>query len=708
MKFVGRYGFLLFTLILFVISLWIASSPRPRLDVLKSMPTVIGGVYGAETSDSLPSANGATSRTYRWSNGNLTLDLFRSPTHQIAEFELINPVTAMITSDDQPLITLQPNEQLRRVYMFTPRQTTTIKIASPTTTIDNRAIGVLVSDATVQPVAGWSLLNVLDLPLTLVLWLGLAWLARLPHRISLLISTLLVIGTFVFAQRGRWEAVAVQGTLQMMLAMALIALGLWLMRHWRWSWRQMIIASWLITTVLLWSPVIQYDGVGYYAYLRSLGIDGDLNFSNEFSQTPLNLNTGVKITSTGYAANPWSVGSAMLWTPFWLIAHGITVLGQQVGVAWQADGYAPPYIVMTTFATALSGLIFMLTMFAILRRWFREPIAALSVISMYCGTNLIYYALFQGGYAHAFSAMSVALMLLATLRLWEAPSMKRWIQLGLAAGLVLVTYWLGAIMLLIPLAFGVALLIRQRQPFKPWLLGGVIAMLSAFIVFLPQMYVWHKLYGSWLTIPQGSNFAAPRESHVLDMLFGSLYGVLWWTPLYFVGLLGLVWLTIKQSLRYGMMLIAAIIFIAYTARLPDWHGSGAFGMRRFTVIAPLCTLGLAAVLERLWRYPRFALASVTMLVTWTFTIMLRYVLLIIPRSYTDIQALPIQAVVLSPRPLNIAGIRYISQNAWTMKTLDQLSPIYAIFGAIVLGAIVLGVVWFLVRGKHHTKSYDEQ
>src|SRR5207302_2971460 len=62
--------------------------------------------------------------------------------------------------------------------------------------------------------------------------------------------------------------------------------------------------------------VIRCDGLGYYAWLRSLLVDGDWSFDNEFDEHNV-LGDFVPPptwrTPTGRRALPWSIGPACWW-----------------------------------------------------------------------------------------------------------------------------------------------------------------------------------------------------------------------------------------------------------------------------------------------------------------------------------------------------------------------------------------------------------
>ena len=60
------------------------------------------------------------------------------------------------------------------------------------------------------------------------------------------------------------------------------------------------------------------DDTGYYAFLRSTFIDGDLDFFNE-----RNYAHSERINPTGYIFNNWQMGQAVLFLPFLAYFGGI-------------------------------------------------------------------------------------------------------------------------------------------------------------------------------------------------------------------------------------------------------------------------------------------------------------------------------------------------------------------------------------------------
>src|SRR5688500_3190536 len=68
----------------------------------------------------------------------------------------------------------------------------------------------------------------------------------------------------------------------------------------------------------LGNPEFRADSPGYFAYIRSLVFDGDLDFRNEWEHWGLKA---LPTTATGRMANPYPIGPALLWAPFFLVAH---------------------------------------------------------------------------------------------------------------------------------------------------------------------------------------------------------------------------------------------------------------------------------------------------------------------------------------------------------------------------------------------------
>ncbi len=79
-------------------------------------------------------------------------------------------------------------------------------------------------------------------------------------------------------------------------------------------------------TLPLVNPWVRGDGVGYYAYVRSLLVEHKLDFTNDWRAGNESFTMGrihadgsldrQQYTSTGRIDNHWAIGPSMLWAPF--------------------------------------------------------------------------------------------------------------------------------------------------------------------------------------------------------------------------------------------------------------------------------------------------------------------------------------------------------------------------------------------------------
>ncbi len=84
----------------------------------------------------------------------------------------------------------------------------------------------------------------------------------------------------------------------------------------------------------------------------------------------------------------------------------------------------------------------------------------------------------------------------------------------------------------------------------------------------------------------------------LSVLFSANHGLLSWTPILALSILG-VFLFARSFPRVGVPFLAALVaFYLFISFYPDWAGISSFGNRFFLSLTPLFVLGLACVLER--------------------------------------------------------------------------------------------------------------
>jgi hypothetical protein len=681
--------------------------------------------HEAETSTSNPSL------TFRWSKNASEVRLWTPGRNTTALLTLRmfppegEPRSVTLSAAGQPLgtVTLAPSARVYHVLLRAPDdRELAIGIASvePVRSKDSRGVVIGLDQIALDRLPDarpFGLLRELWLapllPAGLLLLAISALLLRLPQLLvggtpALALGALALIDPLLPAARLRLATYVFAIGVTAVVTLALLLLLRRLPRLWpstdrrAYNWLLVLFA---ITVVLAFTPTIKSDGMGYYVYLRSLTIDGDVNFGNDYRGWPDQQTPDEHITPqtpTGYYVNYFSIGPALLWSPLYGAAHAIMLGGRALGQPWQADGYAPIYFVLTTFGSALAGLVLMLVGYRICQRWVAPPTALLAVMTAFFGSNLLYYTLREGGFAHGLSAATAAVYVLAWLRLEERPSVWRWAQLGIAAGLMLLTYWVSGLVLLLPVFTFVRLLIaalraasaqRGRQ-LVSLLAGASVAAALLVLFFGPQMIAWQLIYGAFLTVPQGSGFVTPQRFHGVDMLFAPLHGLLPWTPALFVGSFSLVLLWWHSRYLTAALITALVAYFLYNAWLPDWHGSGAFGLRRLTLLAPWCMIGLALLFDALRRWHALLPAvPAALMIGWTTLVLIRYDLDLIPHSPGALRELSPAAFYISREIFPIWAVQGWINNSYILNQLRDLRTFGWDAQVVAIMIVMIATTW---------------
>ena len=340
------------------------------------------------------------------------------------------------------------------------------------------------------------------------------------------------------------------------------------------------------------------DGIGYYSYLRSIVMDGDLRFGNEFEK----LN-GAKFgfllpanrTAMGYWSNPFSIGPAILWSPFFLLAFAISWLANSLGAHLPLDGYSPLFVLFTAAGTKIYGFLGLWFIYRGLRLFYKRSISFLSTVLILIATPVAFYLPFEPFMSHMHSLFSISAMvyyLLSNLGR-RIRTTRVWIILGGLTGLIGLSRWQDLTFAFIPLTF---LFLNQSALVNDKVAGlkksaylAGIYLLSLFAVVLPQLLVFKILYGFWVGVPQGNGFVTLTPTHLWDILFSPFHGLFQWHPILFISLIGLIWGSMKRQRLMAALLIAFLIQWFFNASLPQWWAGDSFGMRRLIN----CTLPFA-------------------------------------------------------------------------------------------------------------------
>ena len=432
-----------------------------------------------------------------------------------------------------------------------------------------------------------------------------------------------------------------------------------------------------VLTLPLSNPWVRGDGVGYYAYVRALVIERNLNFEKDwqhgnesFVMGRLDSNGHVlphQYTATGHLGNLWSIGPAMLWAPFLVVTHLGVLAANRLGAHVPADGFSAPYLIAMAGATAIYGFLGLWISFRLARRYFDERWSFLATLGIWWGSSLPVYMYFNPSWSHAHSAFAVALFLWYWHRTRGARGIAQWVLLGLFSGLMVNVYYPNGIFLLIPLLEaieGYYQRLRAESPDKKGLIRLVALHLVYVFAFacalLPTLVSRQAIFGSPLStgyMPAHTwSWSSPR---FWDVLFSADHGMLSWTPILILALVGLAFFGRADRAFACYLIVSTVAFWIVIAFYPDWDGLSSFGNRFFVSLTPVFILGLSAFFDRLaraWNQRRAMMAAsavTTVFVVWNAGLIFQWGTHLIPArgpiswraaAYNQVAVVPEQAV----------------------------------------------------------------
>lgn len=181
--------------------------------------------------------------------------------------------------------------------------------------------------------------------------------------------------------------------------------------------------------------LIGSDGIGYYMYVRSLVIDHDLDFANEYARLCPTIDVAQLRTATGLVGNQYAIGPGILWSPFFVAAHLIVLGLQHIGLRVVADGYGYAYQAAVCVGSIVYGSLGLLLIHRVMGRYYAQTALAAAVLAC-LATNVIYYLIAEPSVSHMCSLFAVALLLDVWTRSRPAFCARRCLEIGLVGGLV--------------------------------------------------------------------------------------------------------------------------------------------------------------------------------------------------------------------------------------------------------------------------------
>ena len=452
-----------------------------------------------------------------------------------------------------------------------------------------------------------------------------------------------------------------------------------------------------LLSLALLNPWVRGDVVGDYAFARAPLLQHNFDFlpdylhaNDSFREGRLDENGQPKpevLTRTGHLDNHFTVGPAILWTPFLLLAHGGVLLARALGSNVAADGFSAPYRVAMALGTMVYSFLGLLLSFRLARQYVSEIWALLATITIWWASSLPVYMYFNPSWSHAHSAFAAALFLWYWHQTREQRSLPQWCILALIAALMLNIYYPNALLLIVLVVEALRQYAaafhhsaQHKKTFSQLLPAHLLFAVILVLGLLPTFFTRYIIYGGAFETGYVSLTSwAWRSPFFLQVLFSSEHGLFSWTPILLLAVIGLILFRWREP-RVGIPFLAGTLaYYLFIAAYPDWPGISSYGNRFFVSLTSLFIVGLAFFLDRcatLFRTQRAAIATASVVlacfILWNAAFMFQWGTHLVPaRGPISWSAMIHNQFFVVPRQLSARLQNYLFHRSELMHEIEK-------------------------------------
>ena len=349
-----------------------------------------------------------------------------------------------------------------------------------------------------------------------------------------------------------------------------------------------------------WKTPMWADQAGYYVYLPGIFVyDFDANrFPKKIEE-----NTGFGFSldlKSNKIITRYTCGTAILQAPFFLIIHSIAGITNQ-----PQDGFSGIYHRVPDLAALFYCILGLFFLRKFLLFYYSQRTSWLTVLTVFAGTNLYYYAVESTGMSHIYSFALFAIIAWTSQMIVSGNARLSVIYFtGWSLLFALIVLVRPTNILLFPFLF--CLDCNTREEFKlrikRFFNFKVLAILSGafFVVFLPQFLYWKYASGNYITDSyEGFGFSNWKSPKILELWFSPNNGLFLYSPLYLAALVGLL-VMIKRKITNGWMILITFLVISYVYASWFIFSFGcSFGSRNFVEYTVLFALPLGYIYSQL-------------------------------------------------------------------------------------------------------------
>ncbi len=369
---------------------------------------------------------------------------------------------------------------------------------------------------------------------------------------------------------------------------------------------------------------LEWDVFSYYMYLpytfvyHDMGMKDPKIVENIFKKYnfPGTYYQAYKLENGNYTPN-YTMGFALLWSPFFFIGHTWAKAG-----GYDVDGWSFPY----QFSIAVGVLFYILIGLFFLRKillhFFSENLTSLVLLLTVLGTNYLHEAFNDYMQPHAQIFTGYAVLIYYTIR-WHQEQKKKYMMIaGLVMGFMILARPSEILCLFIPLLWNVydkESFQKKIQLVRANLFQCLILIGFAFIPFIPQILYWKHVTGAWLFYSyqryEGFDFLAP---HIFNCLFSFKKSLFIYTPIIIFPIIGIFLMKKYNKMIFLPFLLYFLSNFYLLTSWAAWWNGGSYGMRYFVESYPVMAISFGYVLTDIWKR-KWLLKSITSVLLVLFT-----------------------------------------------------------------------------------------
>lgn len=328
---------------------------------------------------------------------------------------------------------------------------------------------------------------------------------------------------------------------------------------------------------LILQKTVYGDGIFYFSWLRSIVVDRDINFTNEYSH----FGVTAPVTPKGLPGNKLPIGAPLFWLPWYAQAHSVI----------QKAGYELPYQLLVGLVSVLTTVSGLILLYRLLAQLFSQSASALATTSIAATTNLLFYGSIDPVNSHAISFFAATVFLSFLFSKNVSPLLT-----GCALGFCALVRPQDAVLGLLALPTLIQSNLKRPRLFR--LESVALFFLGTILVFSPQLLAWYALYGT----PWTSPYLASGESfswwspNFFNVLFSPTNGLFLWTPITLLAVAGfLFW----KDARRVWFLVLFVVEVAVVGSWSIWWQGASYSSRMLVSTLPVLAFALAALYTKL-------------------------------------------------------------------------------------------------------------